>query len=500
MLRTERLFFIPRCGYDERMDGTCIIGAGPAGLAAAMELSRAGKPFSVFEKSDRVGGLAKTYSFTEPDGLTFRTDNGPHRFFSKNPYLYGFIEGLIKENWIEVKRQTRQYIAGKFYDYPINPAQALANIGPKKAVRMVADYAAAQIRYGLLKKPVRHFEDHVVAHFGRTLAEFNMINYTEKIWGVKADTIHTDWATQRIKGLSVGFLMKAAADRALGSFRTKSLRTLVDSFYYPEYGTGLIYETVAARLAEAGTPVACNGFPVRVRHNGRRITGLTLSVNGALRDIVPDNLVESVPPREFLKLLDPAPPAEITAAAEKMRYRDQTYLFITLDKERVTHDQWIYFPETAVPFGRISEMKNFSPKMSPHGKTSLFIEFFCFENDAIWNATKEELLLKAMEHLEPLGFCKRSEVRQSYLVRQKKVYPIYDTGYKEYVDKVKGYLDRFENLYYIGRPGRFRYNNQDHSLEMGIMAARSVITGVRQDIDAVGGESEYFEKGNHGTA
>ena len=479
---------------------TIIIGAGPAGLAAAMELSRAGRSFSIFEKSDRVGGLAKTYSFAEPDGLTFRTDNGPHRFFSKNPYLYTFIEGLIKENWIEVKRQTRQYIAGKFYDYPINPAQALANIGPKKATRMIMDYTAAQIRYGLLKKPIRHFEDHVVAHFGRTLAEFNMINYTEKIWGVKANTIHTDWATQRIKGLSVGFLIKAAADRTIGSLRTKPLRTLVDSFYYPEYGTGLIYETIAAQLANTGSPVSCGSYPVRIRHHNRWITGITLSINGTERNITPHEIIESIPPKEFLALLDPAPPAEVMMAAEKMRYRDQVYLFITLDKDRVTHDQWIYFPETHIPFGRISEMKNFSAKMSPAGKTSLFIEFFCFEGDTIWNATKEDLLELTMKHLEPLGFCKRSDVRHSYLMRAKKVYPIYDTGYEKYVTAVKQYLDCFENLYYIGRPGRFRYNNQDHSLEMGIMAARSVITGVRQDIDAVGGENEYFEKGNHGTA
>ena len=157
--------------------GTLIIGAGPAGLAAAMELSRAGKEFRVIEKSATVGGLAKTYSFEE-NGLVFRTDNGPHRFFSKNPYLYRFIEGLIKEQWIEVKRQTRQYIGGKFYDYPVNPAQALANIGPRKAVKIVADYAAAQVRYGLLKRPIRNFEDHIVAHFGRTLGEFNMLNYT----------------------------------------------------------------------------------------------------------------------------------------------------------------------------------------------------------------------------------------------------------------------------------------------------------------------------------
>lgn len=490
---------MPECRYDKRMEETCIVGAGPAGLAAAMELARAGKSFLLCEKSDRVGGLAKTYAFNE-NGFVFRTDNGPHRFFSKNPYLYECIGELLNERWIEVRRQTRQYIAGKFYDYPVNPAQALMNIGLAKAARMVADYGIAQIRYGLLKKPILHFEDHVVAHFGRSLAAFNMLNYTEKIWGVPARAIHTDWAIQRIKGLSVGFLAKAALDNALGFFRTKPLRTLIDSFYYPEYGTGLIYETIARTLAEAGNPARCNSYPIKIRHVNNRITELTLAIRGTTRTIAPQYLIESIPPKEFLALLDPAPPQEVTVAAEKMRYRDQTYLFITLDKERVTHDQWIYFPEREIPFGRISEMKNFSQKMSPRGKTSLFVEFFCFENDAVWNATKADLFETTLAHLERFGFCKRSEVRQSYLMRQTKVYPIYGTDYKEYVDTVKRYLNRFENLQYIGRPGRFRYNNQDHSLEMGIMAAQGVIAGKRVDLDVVGGENEYFEKGIYGNA
>ncbi len=482
------------------MRETCVIGAGPAGLAAAIELSKAGERFAIVEKAAMPGGLAKTYSFAEPDGLVFRTDNGPHRFFSKNPYLYEFIGGLVGERWIEVKRQTRQHIAGKFYDYPIKPVQALGNIGPAKAVRMITDYCVAQARYGLMKKPIRNFEDHVVAHFGRSLAEFNMINYTEKIWGVKASTIHADWAIQRIKGLSVGFLMKAAVEGALGSFRTAPLRTLVDSFYYPEYGTGLIYETIAKKLSDGGNPVHCKTCPTKIRHDGKRITGITLSQEGKERHITPDQVIESIPPKEFLKLLDPLPPEDIMAAAGKMRYRDQTYLFLTLDKDRVTHDQWIYFPETKVPFGRISEMKNFSQKMSPPGKTSLFVEFFCFEGDAIWNASKEYLLGLTIGHLERLGFCRQDEVRESYLIREKKVYPIYDTEYRSYLDPVKRYLDRFENLHYIGRPGRFRYNNQDHSLEMGMMAARSVIEGKRHDLERIGGEEEYFEKGTHGKA
>jgi protoporphyrinogen oxidase len=175
---------------------TLIIGAGPAGLAAALELSKRGKQFVVLEKEASVGGLSRTYTFRERD-LEFHTDNGPHRFFSKNPYLYEVIGALLKDDWIQVRRQTRQYIDGKFYDYPINFKQAFRNIGALRAAGMLLGYLAARVRYTLFRKPIRSFEDYVIAHFGRPLGEFNMINYTEKVWGIPAKDIHPDWASQR---------------------------------------------------------------------------------------------------------------------------------------------------------------------------------------------------------------------------------------------------------------------------------------------------------------
>lgn len=194
---------------------TLIIGAGPAGMASAMELMKAGKSFMIVEKQDSVGGLSKTYTYTEADGLVFRTDNGPHRFFSKNKYLYEFIDDLLHDEWILVNRQTRQFIEDKFYDYPVNAMQALANMGPLKAVCMGIDYLLAKISYGLFKKKIRNFEDYIVSHFGRSLGEFNMINYTEKIWGIPARCIHPDWAGQRIKGLSLTSLLKDSVARLL---------------------------------------------------------------------------------------------------------------------------------------------------------------------------------------------------------------------------------------------------------------------------------------------
>ncbi len=472
---------------------TLIVGAGPAGMAAAMELDKAGRPFEVVEKADGVGGLARTYVIREGE-LEFRTDNGPHRFFSKNQYLYDFIGGLLDEKWIKVRRQTRQYIDGKFFDYPINATQVVKNLGVGMVARVLFDYFYAIVKYRWLKAPVRNFRDFAYASFGKTLAEFNIINYTEKVWGVPADELHLDWAGQRIKGLNITSVATNMLKKAfhLGSSGPKSL---VDEFYYPDSGTGLIYDTIRDTIVKHGHQVHLQTRPVKVRHDGMRVTSVVLKGPEGEREVEVDNLIESVHLTDFLTLLDPLPPAEILAATDALRFRSQVYLFVTLDKDRVTDDQWIYFPKPEVPFERWSEMKNFSDKMSPPGKTSIFIEFFCFEDDPKWKMTAEELLELVLPTAEKGGFFTRAQVRKAYRFQGGKDYPIYDLAYRTHLGIIKEWLDKLGNLYYIGRPGRFKYTNQDHSLEMGMLAAFSVIEGKRRDLEAVGSEKEYFEKG-----
>ncbi len=473
---------------------TLIVGAGPAGMACAMELSKVKKDFIVIEKQGSVGGLSKTYTFNE-DGLIFRTDNGPHRFFSKNQYLYDFIQDLLHEKWIVVHRQTRQFIDGKFYDYPVNAVQALKNVGILRAIRMGFDYVWAKIVYGLLKKKINNFEDYVLANFGRSLGEFNMINYTEKIWGIPARDIHADWAGQRIKGLSLTSLLKDAVTRLVGMKQKNKPKSLVDTFYYPELGTGLIYETIANRLRGSGYQILLNTEPTEFFVRNNKINRVIANSPEGQIEIEFNNLVESVPLTKFVTLLRPQAPKIVLDSIKKLRHRNQVYVFLTLDKDSITRDQWIYFPSKDVPIARISEMKNFSSDMSPEGKTSLFVEYFCFEGDNIWNMSDADLFKMTVDYFESINFFKKSEVRHHYIIKAKDVYPIYDLEYKKYLGEVKKYLDTIENLYYIGRPGRFRYNNQDHSLEMGMMAAKSIIDGTKYDIESVGEEKEYFEKG-----
>ena len=468
-----------------------ILGGGPAGLACAMELSRRGRQSTIIEKDEMVGGLAKTLTFREGEH-TFLTDIGPHRFFSKNKYLYDFIEDLLQEEWRKVPRLTRQFIEGKFYDYPVNAMQVFKNIGPWKSLRIAIDYAWARLCYGFFKKKMTTFEDYVVANFGRTLAEFSMINYTEKIWGIPASTIHPDWARQRISGLNLFSVLK----NALGLGGKKGPKSLVDEFYYPQFGTGRIYQAIDERLRKNGTRIDTNSEPVQIRHDGTKITEVDVRyADGSVKTIQPGHVVESVPITRFLELLEPKPPKEVLDAAKGLKWRNQVYLFVTLDKDSVTKDNWIYFPNKEIPFGRTSEMKNFSPDMCPKGKTSFFVEFFAFEEDAVWTMTKEQVMELVLPYFEKWGFFTKKDVRETYLIKRSCVYPVYDMGYDERLSVVRGWLDKLQNLIYLGRPGRFRYTNQDHSLEMGITACQMIVEGRKYDLDAIGSENEYFEKG-----
>ena len=97
--------------------------------------------------------------------------------------------------------------------------------------------------------------------------------------------------------------------------------------------------------------------------------------------------------------------------------------------------------------------------------------------------------------MEELGFIERNEVIDYYVHKEKYAYPVYELNYKEPLEKTKSYLRRFKNLQSIGRSGSFRYNNQDHALEMGILAARSIIEKKQYNIEDIGTEQEYFERG-----
>ena len=443
---------------------TVILGGGLAGLSAAHTLAQAGRRVRVLEGGRQVGGLARTIV---KGG--FRFDLGGHRFFTHDADIETLVRELLGSELLTVPRTSRIRLRGRWIEYPLRPRSALAGLGLGTSTEILLGYARARLAQRIRPSPLVSLEDWVVAHYGRSLFELYFRDYSEKVWGIGCREVSAEWMAQRVQGLSLGQAIRRAFLR-----RGPDLPTLTDHFYYPRFGIGRIAERLCEEVERCGV-VNTDTRVVRVRHNGRRIEGVTIRRGDKEQDIGGEAFVSTIPLTQLIQALQPHAPAEVRATAARMRYRDLVIVTVMLDRERATDQTWIYFPEKDIPFGRLHEPKNWSAAMAPPGATLLVTERFCFRGDATWNAGDAELIDDTARHLERLGFLRRGEVRDGAVLRVPAAYPLFEVGFEERGRVLHDYLARFDNLQVAGRGGMFRYHNMDHAMASGLAAAGAVL-------------------------
>ncbi|MBI3832442.1 MAG: FAD-dependent oxidoreductase, partial [Planctomycetes bacterium] len=258
---------------------------------------------------------------------------------------------------------------------------------------------------------------------------------------------------------------------------------------------GQMWEACRDRVQEKGTKVLHGWNVTGLRTEGQRVCAvLATDGQGKREEFACDYCISSMPLRELLQGLEPAVPAEIRAAGERLRYRDFLTVALIVDREHLFPDNWIYVHSPEVQVGRIQNFKQWSPDLVPDPKrTCLGLEYFVWENDALWNSSDAELIALGTKEVAKLKLVKESEVNDGAVTRVKKAYPIYDTGYQERLDRIKKYLKTFENLFCVGRNGQHRYNNQDHSMATALLAVRNIATGTHYDPWNVNVDAEYHE-------
>ena len=449
----------------KRDDGIVILGGGLAGLSAGFVLARAGRPVMVFESDPVVGGLSKTVVRDE-----FRFDLGGHRFITKSRKIEHFVNELLDGEFNAVSRKSKIYMRQKFFDYPLTPSNAVFGLGVSTTLKVLYDYGKEKFR-NFFRAPVNvSLEDWVVSNFGRTMFNLYFKEYSEKVWGIECGQISQEWLAQRIKGLS----MWTAVKNAFFKFSGKDIDTLADTFIYPRTGIGQISENMKHEIEKQNSVLTDTGI-TQVKHRDFVIENVTARNCGQVYSVKGREFVSSIPLTRLIQMFMPSAPDDILEAASRLKYRDLIIVVTMLDREKVTDLTWLYFPEQDIPFGRIHEPKNWSPDMAPKGKTHIVSEYFCFEGDRIWNSGDEELCSTTIEHLEKMGFIRRSYVIGSYVVRVPRAYPLFEVGYTEHYDRILEYLGNFSNLHIIGRSGMFRYYNMDHAMESGIDTAESIL-------------------------
>ena len=464
---------------------TVVMGAGPGGLAAGYWLAKHGAPVTVLERAPVVGGLART---VERDDFKF--DIGGHRWFSKVDEVNDFYTEVVGDESVWVKRVSRIYFDGKYIDYPLELRNALMTIGPILATKAVVDYGKSALTRRRHSTPITSMEDAFIDQYGRTLYELFFERYSEKVWGRPCSEMSGDWVSQRTKGMS---LLTAVKDAVVPS--NGKVQSLIDSFMYPRYGYGRLSERMAEGIEAAGNEVRLGSGVTKVLRQGNRITGVVVTDEDGREQIIEGaNFVSSIPLTVLCSIMEPVAPVEIIEAAKALTFRNVITVNLMLDREQVTEDTWLYVHDRNILFGRLHEPKNWSVDMVPdQSKTSIVAEYFCSFGDEIWSMSDDQLVEQTANHLiKDLGFIEFNEVLGGFAIRAPHAYPSYTSGYEVPLALLKNFVNSFDNLQIIGRYGTFRYNNADHSVETGLLAAKNIL-GESYDLERVNSEKEYHE-------
>ena len=478
-----------------------IIGAGPAGLAAAYAFlteTNDIKPILI-EKADSVGGISKTVFF-DGNGI----DIGGHRMFSKNQQIVDlweyFLPDEIKNNinpdeqdivMLRRKRFSEIFYLRKLFAYPISMSlKTFKNMGLKRTIIAGFSY----LKSAIFKRKENNLEDFMINRFGKVLYSMFFESYTEKVWGRHPRNISKEWGDQRIKGLS---LVKAVLN-ALHLTKKKET-TLIEEFSYPKYGCGQLWNLMACKIVELGGEIHYNSEVVGICNDDNKIYSVKIIENGEEKYIDADYFLSSMPIKDLVCCMTNKNDDMVKIASD-LPYRDYMLVGLYLNdlslKEngKLTHDCWIYIQEPDVKLGRMQIMNNWSPYLvKDKDKIFISLEYFCNEGDEYWNMPDEDFIKMAVDETAKLGIIKKEDVINSTRLRVQKAYPAYFDSYRDF-DKIREYLDKFENLYCIGRNGQHRYNNMDHSMLTGMEAVNVILGKVTKDVLwNINAEQEYHE-------
>lgn len=516
------------------MQKVIIIGAGPAGLTAGIELLKQSGDYEVIilEETQEIGGISRTVRHHGN-----RMDIGGHRFFSKDEEVMRWWDELMprqgrpsyddkvlgrrvplkkggpdpeKEDLVMLTRNrvSRIYYKKKFFDYPVKMnVQTIKNMG--FATTMTAGFS--YLKSVLVKKKEDSLENFYINRFGKKLYSMFFEGYTEKLWGRHPREIDASWGAQRVKGLSVVAIIKDVFRKMLpGKKNNKKVETsLIEEFYYPKYGPGQLWETAADKFVALGGRLEKGCLVTNVKTKGGKAYAVTFEKEGNKEELFVDYVISSMPLKDLISGMNDVP-EPIQKYAEGLPYRDFVTVGLLLDKlnlknetklktlGNIVPDCWIYVQDVGVKLGRIQIFNNWSPYMvaKPEDTVWIGLEYFCTEGDKYWKLSEEKWAKLGAKELVKMGVIDSiDQVKDYHKETVKKAYPAYFDTY-DHIHEIIEYLNQFENLYCIGRNGQHRYNNMDHSMATAFEAVRNIVNGVsdKQNVWNVNTEQEYHEE------
>lgn len=508
-----------------------IIGAGPAGLTAAYELlNKTNIKLIIYEMANEVGGISKTINYNGN-----RIDLGGHRFFSKSDRIVRWWQNILpiqqqniatqnlqgidsldpeKTDRIMLMRRriSRIFFLRKFFDYPISlNFNTFLNLGIVRTIKIIFSYI--KIRFFPIKSE-KSLEDFFINRFGKELYLTFFKDYTGKVWGVPCNQIKPEWGAQRIKGLSISKAILHAIKMIVlndYSINQQNIETsLIGQFMYPKFGPGQMWEEVAKIVKEKGGEIYLNHRVIGLEYQLNKIVQVKIK-NETTGDIIikkGDYFFSTMPVKELIQSFGESINQEVQQVARGLMYRDFITVGLLVKKLKIKNetkikannniipDNWIYIQEEDVKLGRLQIFNNWSPYMVKDKNTVwLGLEYFCNEGDELWSNSDSNFIRFAIHELTKIDFIEEEDVLDSVIIRMPKAYPAYFGTYDQF-DIIRNFIDKYENLFLVGRNGMHRYNNQDHSMLTAMTAVENIIKDnkSKDNIWSINVEETYHEE------
>ena len=426
-----------------------ILGGGPAGLTTGYYARKHIVNFTIFEAGEHAGGNCRTLKIKGSDCKSqvlqngdFRFDTGAHRFHDKDPQVTEEVRALLGNDLLRVDAPSEIFFKGKFYRFPLQPSDLTQKLETKTLLKIVWEQL-----HNNREKYAENFTEFAVNQYGKTLAECFLLNYSEKLWGQPPHNLSTAIAGNRLKGLDLRSFLRSAV---LGT--PQNPNHLDGSFFYPRHGIGMISDKLCDFIGKKH--IKLKHRVSRLIHTDGRIERIVLNDD---IEIQAATVINTLPLTLSIRMLEPPPPPELCAIADRIKYRHLILCVYCLNRDAFSPNASLYFPGEEFPFTRLYEPKNRSPEMAPKGQTVIVLEIPCYSDDAVWNMPEAALKTEVWDALRRVKPLFPEEVIHDQIYKLPFAYPVLEVGFEENVEQLVAYFERFENLHLTGRSSLFRY-------------------------------------------
>lgn len=440
-----------------------VLGAGPAGLAAAWRAANRGMSVIVLEQAEAVGGMAASL---EVAGV--RVDRGSHRLHpAAAAEVVSDLRVLLGDDLQLRRRNGRLRVADHWVSFPLQPAELVRALPPRLIARAGAEALLAPLHGGTATT----YADALRRGLGPTVYDLLYAPYAIKLWGRSGEQIDAEQARRRVSADTVWKVASRMLRRRSGQAGRM--------FYYPRRGFGQIVETLAEAAVAAGADIRL----------GTRVDDIVADAEGvdvgmaAAGQVQAGHVFSTIPLPILTRIYRPGAPATAVESTAGLRFRAMVLIYVVHGARPWTPYDAHYVPDLDTPITRISEPLNYRDSASdPSDRTVLCCEMPCAPGDGLWTSSDDDLTAIVVETLARRGLPKLT-LAGMHVERMSRVYPVYEVGYRRALEGIDAWAASLPNVTTFGRLGLFVHDNTHHAIAMAYDAVDALGEG-RFDVAA----------------